>query len=129
MKGTVGTDGVLTFGIKVANANFNWVSFKNFKLQYLGAASIEQLQATLQEKIEEAKAYAENCPKGIAAIVNAAITQGDNAQPTEESLNAAIAALTKPLRWQKKQHRQPKHSKPSWQPAKAMPATQAQKKV
>ena len=26
VKGTVGTDGVLTFGIKVANANFNWVS-------------------------------------------------------------------------------------------------------
>lgn len=97
VKGTVGTDGVLTFGIKVANANFNWVSFKNFKLQYLGAASIEQLQATLQEKIKEAKAYAENCPKGIAAIVNAAITQGDNAQPTEESLNAAIAALTQAI--------------------------------
>lgn len=97
VKGTVGTDGVLTFGIKVANANFNWVSFKNFKLQYLGAASIEQLQATLKEKIEEAKAYVENCPKGCAAIVNAAITQGDNAQPTEESLNAAIAALTQAI--------------------------------
>ena len=37
--------------------------------------------------------------------------RGDNAQPTEESLNAAIAALTKPLRWQKKQHRPPKHFK------------------
>lgn len=97
VKGTVGTDGVLTFGIKVTNANFNWVSFKNFKLQYLGAASIEQLQATLKEKIEEAKAYVENCPEGIAAIVNAAITQGNNAQPTEESLNAAIAALTQAI--------------------------------
>lgn len=97
VKGTVGTDGVLTFGIKVANANFNWVSFKNFKLQYLGAASIEQLKATLKEKITEAKAYVENCPKGIAAIVNAAITQGDSAQPTEESLNAAIAALTQAI--------------------------------
>ncbi|WP_302581506.1 hypothetical protein [Paraprevotella clara] len=97
VKGTVGTDGVLTFGIKVANANFNWVSFKNFKLQYLGAASIEQLQATLKEKIKEAKAYVAKCPKGIAAIVNTAITQGDNAQPTEESLNAAIAALTQAI--------------------------------
>lgn len=97
VKGTVGTDGVLTFGIKVANANFNWVSFKNFKLQYLGAASIEQLQATLKEKIEEAKAYVENCPKGIAAIVNAAIAQGNSAQATEESLNAAIAALTQAI--------------------------------
>lgn len=97
VKGTVGADGVLTFGIKVANANFNWVSFKNFKLQYLGAASIEQLQAILQEKITEANEYVENCPKGIAAIVNAAITQGDSAQPTEESLNAAIAALTQAI--------------------------------
>lgn len=99
VKGTVGTDGVLTFGIKVANANFNWVSFKNFKLQYLGAASIEQLQATLKEKIEEAKAYVENCPKGIAAIVNAAITQGNDAQnsDSEDVLNKAIAALTQAI--------------------------------
>lgn len=97
VKGTVGTDGVLTFGIKVANANFNWVSFKNFKLQYLGAASIEQLQAILQEKITEANEYVENCPKGIAAIVNAAITQGNSAQATEGSLNAAIAALTQAI--------------------------------
>ena len=39
----------------------------------------------------------ENCPKGIAAIVNAAITQGNSAQATEESLNAAIAALTQAI--------------------------------
>lgn len=93
VKGTVGTDGVLTFGIKVANANFNWLSFKNFKLQYLGTASIDQLKATLKEKMTEAQACVANCPKGIAAIVNAAITQGNNAQDTEESLNAAITAL------------------------------------
>lgn len=97
VKGTVGTDGVLTFGIKVANANFNWVSFKNFKLQYLGAASIDQLKATLKEKITEAQACVADCPKGIAAIVNAAITQGNNAQDTEESLNAAITALTQAI--------------------------------
>lgn len=99
VKGTVGTDGILTFGIKVANANFNWVSFKNFKLQYLGAASIEQLQATLKEKIKEAKAYVENCPKGIAAIVNEAITQGNDAQnsDSEDVLNKAIAVLTQAI--------------------------------
>lgn len=97
VKGTVGTDGVLTFGIKVANANFNWVSFKNFKLQYLGAASIDQLKATLKEKITEAQACVTDCPKGIAAIVNAAITQGESAQDTEESLNAAITALTQAI--------------------------------
>ena len=97
VKGTVGTDRVLTFGIKVANANFNWVSFKNFKLQYLGVASIDQLKATLKEKMTEAQACVANCPKGIAAIVNAAITQGNNAQDTEESLNAAITALTQAI--------------------------------
>lgn len=97
VKGTVGTDGVLTFGIKVANANFNWVSFKNFKLQYLGAASIDQLKATLKEKMTEAQACVANCPKGIAAIVNAAIAQGESAQDTEESLNAAITALTQAI--------------------------------
>lgn len=97
VKGTVGTDGVLTFGIKVANANFNWLSFKNFKLQYLGTASIDQLKATLKEKMTEAQACVANCPKGIAAIVNAAITQGESAQDTEESLNAAIDALTQAI--------------------------------
>lgn len=97
VKGTVGTDGVLTFGIKVANANFNWLSFKNFKLQYLGVASIEQLKATLQEKITEAKACVADCPKGIAAIVNAAVSQGESAQDTEDSLNAAISALTQAI--------------------------------
>lgn len=97
VKGTVGTDGVLTFGIKVANANFNWVSFKDFKLQYLGAATTGQLKAILKEKMTEAQACVANCSKGIAAIVNAAITQGNNAQDTEESLNAAITALTQAI--------------------------------
>lgn len=97
VKGTVGTDGVLTFGIKVANANFNWLSFKNFKLQYLGTASIDQLKTTLKEKMTEAQTYVTDCPKGIAAIVNAAITQGESAQDTEESLNAAITALTQAI--------------------------------
>ncbi len=97
VKGTVGTDGVLTFGIKVANANFNWVSFKDFRLQYLGAASIDQLKATLKEKMTEAQAYVADSPKGIAAIVNAAIAQGNNTQDTEESLNAAITALTQAI--------------------------------
>lgn len=97
VKGTVGTDGVLTFGIKVANANFNWVSFKDFRLQYLEAASIDQLKATLKEKMTEAQAYVADSPKGIAAIVNAAIAQGNNTQDTEESLNAAITALTQAI--------------------------------
>lgn len=97
VKGTVGTDGVLTFGIKVANANFNWVSFKDFKLQYLGAATTGQLKAILKEKMTEAQACVANCSKSIAAIVNAAITQGNNAQDTEESLNAAITALTQAI--------------------------------
>ena len=96
-QGTVGLDGKLEIGIKVKDANFNWVTFKNFKLQYLGAASIGQLKATLKEKMTEAQTYVANCPKGIAAIVNAAITQGNNAQDTEESLNAAITALTQAI--------------------------------
>ncbi len=45
----------------------------------------------------EAQACVANCPKGIAAIVNAAITQGESAQDTEESLNAAIDALTQAI--------------------------------
>lgn len=97
VQGTVGPDGHLEIGIKVKDANFNWVAFKNVKLQYLGAASIDHLRSTLNEKMQEAQTYVTNCPKGIAAIVNAAITQGESAQDTEESLNAAITALTQAI--------------------------------
>ncbi len=32
---TVGLDGKLDFGIKIESANFNWISFKNFRLTYV----------------------------------------------------------------------------------------------
>lgn len=40
----------LIFGVKVENANFNWIAFKNFKLTYMGIHPLTDSRTTLQGK-------------------------------------------------------------------------------
>lgn len=96
VQGTVGLDGHLEIGIKVKDANFNWVAFKDVKLEYLGAASVEHLKTLVAEKIAIAKDYAEKSPKGIASILNENIGKGESAN-TEESLNQALSDLAQAI--------------------------------
>lgn len=92
-------DGKLNITAKSSStALHEWCSISDFKLLYVSTSiGTDVLKALLQEKLTAAQACVANCPKGIAAIVNTAITQGNNAQDTEESLNAAIAALTQAI--------------------------------
>lgn len=92
-------DGKLNITAKSSStALHEWCSISDFKLLYVSTSvGTDVLKALLQEKLTAAQACVANCPKGIAAIVNAAITQGNNAQDTEESLNAAITALTQAI--------------------------------
>ena len=96
VQGTVGLDGKLEIGIKVKDANFNWVAFKDVKLQYLGAASVEHLKKLVAQKITEAEPYVSQSPKGIAAILTETINKGKAAN-TEESLNLALSELTQAI--------------------------------
>ena len=96
VQGTVGLDGKLEIGIKVKDANFNWVAFKDVKLQYLGAASVEHLKKLVAQKITEAEPYVSQSPKGIAAILTETINKGKSAN-TEESLNLALSELTQAI--------------------------------
>jgi len=46
---TVGSDGRLTLGVKISEANYNWVAFKN--------VSIQSMDAALQAAIDKVEAY------------------------------------------------------------------------
>ena len=95
VKGTVTADGTLKFGIEVKNANFNWVSFKNFTLKYLGEAGADELKAALNAQLTEAKTYVEASPAAVKDMLENAITAGETAASGDdtEAINAAIEAL------------------------------------
>ena len=95
VQGIVGTDGVLKFGIRLANANFNWISFKDFTLKYLGEAGTEELKATLATLIGQAQSKAADCPAAVAGIINTVISQAESAQAgtDADAMNASIEAL------------------------------------
>ena len=95
VKGTVTADGALKFGIEVKNANFNWVSFKNFTLKYLGEAGADELKAALNAQLTEAQTYVEASPAAVKDMLDKAITAGETAASGDdtEAINAAIEAL------------------------------------
>ena len=95
VKGTVTADGTLKFGIEVKDANFNWVSFKNFTLKYLGEAGADELKAALNAQLTEAKTYVEASPAAVKDMLENAITAGEAAASGDdtEAINAAIEAL------------------------------------
>ena len=95
VKGTVTADGTLKFGIEVKNANFNWVSFKNFTLKYLGEAGADELKAALNAQLTEAQTYVEASPAAVKDMLDKAITAGEAAASGDdtEAINAAIEAL------------------------------------
>lgn len=54
---TVGEDGLLTIGVKIENANYNWVAFKN--------VSIRDMNDALQAAIDKLKALRESVPEAM----------------------------------------------------------------
>ena len=95
VKGTVTADGTLKFGIEVKDANFNWVSFKNFTLKYLGEAGADELKAALNAQLTEAQTYVEASPAAVKDMLENAITAGKAAASGDntEAINAAIETL------------------------------------
>ncbi|MBO5880726.1 MAG: hypothetical protein J6Q57_03680 [Paraprevotella sp.] len=48
--GYVGADGNLSIGIKIIRGNVNWVSFKNFKVEYVGTTLTAEMVSNLTEE-------------------------------------------------------------------------------
>ncbi len=104
-------NGTIDFGFKIQGANFNWTSFRDFRLIYLGntAAEIlaharEQLLAaiaeaqTVYDQYEgmtgtEVFLYPAPNHEGLATAIVAAQSDYDNTSATQETIEAAISNL------------------------------------
>ncbi len=104
-------NGTIDFGFKIQGANFNWTSFRDFRLIYLGntAAEIlaharEQLLAaiaeaqTVYDRYEgmtgtEVFLYPAPNHEGLATAIVAAQSDYDNTSATQETIEAAISSL------------------------------------
>ena len=90
--GLVGADGNLTIGIKVINANFNWVSWKNFVYEFVGTDLTAEIAAN---QTEEAREFAnENKAKADQADAIAALETLSDANYTAagQAIEAAYRA-------------------------------------
>lgn len=107
----VENNGTIDFGFKIQGANFNWTSFRDFRLIYLGntAAEIlaharEQLLAaiaeaqTVYDRYEgmtgtEVFLYPAPNHEALASAISAAQSDYDNTSATQETIEAAISNL------------------------------------
>ena len=90
--GLVGADGNLTIGIKVINANFNWISWKNFVYEFVGTELTADIAAN---QTEEAREFAnENKAKADQADAIAALETLSDANYTAagQAIEAAYRA-------------------------------------
>lgn len=80
----------------------HWVSIDNFSISYLNTLDLTELQNALAAKKEEAQGVNQD---GLSTFVknqlNEAISGANNAEQTEEGLNAAIAKITNAINFAK----------------------------
>ena len=88
-------DGTLTISIDNEKEGANWIIAQIKSLVYYGTDAAEILKSDITPLITEARTYVNNCPAGIASIVNAAIEAGEAAVSGSDisALNAAIETL------------------------------------
>lgn len=96
-------DGTLTIGATSSTfgeASEGWFQATNFKLQYYGAASDEDLQVAYEATLAEAQALIPNLLKGDAAVLQAKIDEAVALSAT--SYGEAAAILVEPIKTAKK---------------------------
>lgn len=96
-------DGTLTIGATSStfgDASEGWFQATNFKLQYYGAASDEDLQVAYEATLAEAQALIPNLLKGDAAVLQAKIDEAIALSAT--SYGEAAALLVEPVKTAKK---------------------------
>ena len=88
-------DGTLTISIDNEKEGANWIIAQIKSLVYYGTDAAEILKSDITPLITEARTYVDNCPAGIASIVNDAIEAGEAAVSGSDisALNAAIETL------------------------------------
>ena len=89
MTAQVGDDGVFKFGVKITSANFNWMAFKNCKVEYVGAAITAESVEALYAEMPEGKMNKDVRTAAETAYTAAKETVG---LTTYEALDKAIVA-------------------------------------
>ena len=87
--GYVGADGNLSIGIKIIRANVNWVSFKNFKVEYVGTTLTAEMVSNLTE---EAPSFTYNTT--AQATLDAAVSTLSGTQNADNYVAAGSAIET-----------------------------------
>ena len=87
--GYVGADGNLSIGVKVIRANVNWVSFKNFKVEYVGTELTNDMVSNLTE---EAPSFTYNTT--AQATLDAAVSALSGTQNADNYVAAGSAIET-----------------------------------
>ena len=81
----VGMAGDMEIGFKIQNANFNWIAFKNFQLEFVAPLSTADLLPMLNEQLTLAREVVDKLMNAeVKSALDAAISTADNI--TEESL-------------------------------------------
>ncbi len=81
----VGMAGDMEIGFKIQNANFNWIAFKNFQLEFVAPLSTADLLPMLNEQLTLAGEVVDKLMNAeVKSALDAAISTADNI--TEESL-------------------------------------------
>lgn len=85
VEGNVMSDGVLNLGFRITDANFNWLAFKDFQLEYVGALTGEIYElGTMSISHKSGDYFAEDLTQVVVSYPNAA-----NNQDAELSLVAS----------------------------------------
>jgi len=94
--GFVGSDGVLTIGVKVINANFNWVSWKNLTIEYVGPTLTQEIANALTAEARTFQ-YSNTAKTAQEAAIAALASLTDaNYVAAGEAIEAAYRADDKP---------------------------------
>jgi hypothetical protein len=104
-------NGTIDFGFKIQGANFNWTSFRDFRLIYLGSTAAEILAHAKEDLLNEitnarevydhytgmtgTEAFLYPAPnhEALATAIAAAQSDYDNTSATQETIEAAISSL------------------------------------
>lgn len=89
--GYVGADGNLSIGVKVIRANVNWVSFKHFKVEYVGTELTNDMVSNLTE---EAPSFTFTYNTTAQATLDAAVSALSGTQNADNYVAAGSAIET-----------------------------------
>lgn len=94
VEGVVTLDGKLKIGFKINNANFNWIAFKDVKLEYLGTDGLETILAEQYNALRnQMQALSdETKSNGIKELITEILQNTENATTIEE-YSSAITKL------------------------------------